>query len=115
MSEADLLAAILLSHSRGAVRLFRVNAGVAWQGKVIEHSGARLILSNPRAIKLGPEGMSDLIGWGPGCRFAAVEAKMTGRYPTEAQRRFIDLVKTSGGLAGCAYSVDDAAEILRGV
>jgi hypothetical protein len=112
LSESDLIAQILLAHSHGDTRLFRLNAGRAWQGQIVSQSSTRLILSPYYPIKLGPEGISDLVGWSRAALFTAIEAKVSPNKPTEAQQRFIDLVLRHGGRAGTAYSVEDAASIL---
>lgn len=112
MTEGELLAQIQLAHSRGDTRLLRINTGMAWQGRVVESTPERIILAHPRAIHLGHEGLSDLVGWSAGGLFTAIEAKIHPRKPTDAQRRFIELVLGAGGRAGVAYSVDDAARIL---
>lgn len=116
MSETDLYPKILTEFSTGDTRLFRVNAGgIAWQGTVIERTATRLVLLNPRPIKLGFAGLSDLIGWtGPLATFVAIEAKGPRTRITTEQRAFVDLVNRSGGRAGFARSVDEAGSILRG-
>lgn len=112
MAERDLYPAILLELTRDpSVRLFRANSGIAWQGEVISQTVDRLILSRPRAVRLGPEGMSDLIGWSKG-RFVAIECKNGRNKLTEPQAAFIRAVQNSGGLAGVAYSVEDARRIV---
>jgi hypothetical protein len=133
MSESDLYAQILAAHSRGPTRLLRVNAGMSYQGRVIERTPNRLILSPWYAMKLAPEGWSDLIGWttrddliyndtssgAPSrweetvAQFVAIEAKVKGR-TTPEQQAFIDLVRRSGGRAGIARSVEDAGVIIDG-
>ena len=113
-SESELLAQILLACSRGDTRLIRVNAGVAWQGRVLEQSANRLVLAYPRAVRLASEGVSDLIGF-KGARFAAIEVKSARGRVRPEQQAFIDLVRVSGGLAGIARSVEDAEKILAGV
>ena len=112
-SERDIQTQILLELSRGDTRLFRVNAGAAWQGTVIEKTSTRLVLAYPRAIKLAAPGVSDLIGWTAGGRFVAVECKTpTGRLRPE-QAAFLRLALASGCLAGVARSVEDARGILE--
>ena len=112
-SERDIQSAILLALSRGPTRLLRINAGVAWQGTVIERTQHRLVLARPYAIKLAAPGVSDLIGWTQG-RFVAIEVKAGRRQPTDEQAAFLDLVRRSGGLAGVARSVEEARAILEG-
>ena len=99
--------------SRGPTRLLRVNAGVAWQGRVLQHNRDLLVLENPRAIRLAAPGVSDLIGWTQG-RFVAIEVKASRGRVTDEQKAFIDLVRRSGGLAGVARSVEEATAILEG-
>ena len=113
MSERDIQTSILLALSHGPTRLLRINAGVAWQGTVIERTPQRLVLARPYAIKLAAPGVSDLIGWTQG-RFVAIEVKGGRRQPTDEQAAFIELVRRSGGLAGVARSIDDARAILEG-
>ena len=122
-SEADLMAQILLAHSRGEARLFRINSGLSWQGQVIEHTVSRLVLKNPRAVRLACAGFADLAGYRSElitpeylgrtvAIFSAIEAKFGRNKPTAEQAVFLKLVAEAGGRAGVARSVDDAAEIL---
>ena len=113
-SERDIQEQILLALSHGPTRLLRVNAGVAWQGTVIERTAHRLVLARPYAIRLAAPGVSDLIGWTEGGRFVAVEVKGPRGRVTDEQAAFIDLVRRSGGLAGVARSVADARAVLEG-
>ena len=114
MSERDTQTSILLELSRGPTRLLRINAGVAWQGRVLQHNRDLLVLENPRAIRLAAPGVSDLLGWTQHGRFVAIEVKAGRRQPTDEQAAFIDLVRRSGGLAGVARSVEEARAILAG-
>ncbi len=113
-SERDTQTSILLELSHGPTRLLRINAGVAWQGTVIERTEHRLVLARPYAIRLAAPGVSDLIGWTEGGRFVAVEVKGPRGRVTAEQAAFLDLVRRSGGLAGVARSVEDAWAILEG-
>ena len=114
MTERDIQTQILLELSRGDTRLFRINAGTAWQGVVAEHTRDRLVLAHPRAVRLAAPGVSDLIGWAPGGRFAAIEVKAPRGRLTDEQAAFIELVRRSGGVAGVARSVEEARAILEG-
>ena len=111
--ERDIQTSILLALSHGPTRLLRINAGVAWQGTVIERTQHRLVLARPYAIRLAAPGVSDLIGWTHG-RFVAIEVKAPRGRLTDEQAAFLDLVRRSGGLAGVARSIDDARAILEG-
>jgi hypothetical protein len=128
VSESSLYAEILAAHSKGNTRLFRQNAGFAWQGQVIEQTPTRLVLLHPRPIRMGVPGMSDIAGWttveidGDGycglvaepAIYTAIEVKSrTGRLTPE-QSAFLELVRRSGGRAGVARSVEDAGRIIKG-
>ena len=113
-SERDIQNQILIALSHGPTRLLRINAGVAWQGRVLQHNRDLLVLAHPRALRLAAPGVSDLIGWTEGGRFVAVEVKGPRGRVTDEQAAFIELVRRSGGLAGVARSVDDARAILEG-
>ena len=113
-SERDTQTSILLALSHGPTRLLRINAGVAWQGTVLQHNRDLLVLAHPRALRLAAPGVSDLIGWTEGGRFVAIEVKAGRRQPTDEQAAFLDLVRRSGGLAGVARSVEEARAILEG-
>ncbi|MGH9485284.1 MAG: VRR-NUC domain-containing protein [Terriglobales bacterium] len=115
MTHAELVAAIQLELSRGDTRLIRIIAGWAWQGQVAKGATReRLVLLHPRKIHLAPDGTSDLIGWGPGAKFAGIEVKVGRDRLRDEQRAFLATVAAAGGLAGEARSVDDAAKILSG-
>ena len=104
---------------------------MAYQGRVIERTSQRLILSPWYPIRLANEGVSDLLGWtteeidicqppGPsdGLRrvaiFTAIEVKARGRL-TDEQSAFLHLVQRMGGRAGVARSVEDAGKIIHGL
>jgi len=60
-------------------------------------------------------GSSDLIGWRKSDgRFVALEVKLPGKHPTDAQINFIAQAKKAGCLAGVARSVEDAKKIIDG-
>lgn len=125
MSETDLYTEILTEYSRGNTRLFRQNAGLAWQGTVVSHTPQRLILAHPRPIKMGAPGLSDLGGWTtmavvgeggmvPAAIYVAIECKWGRSRTRPEQAAFIEVVKQAGGRAGIARCVEDAGRILTG-
>lgn len=118
MRESELYGRILAEHSHGDTRLMRVNAGMAYQGRVIERTPQRLILSPWYPIRLATEGVSDLLGWTTEAYegrdiaiFVAIEGKAKG-YATPAQKAFLELVKNMGGRSGIARSTEDAHKII---
>lgn len=126
MTERDIQNDIQKELSRGDTRLLRINAGNAYQGRIIEQTPARLVLAPWYPVKLAATGVSDLIGWTnyhyldtnqvrfPVAVFTAIEVKShTGRATSE-QLAFIDLVRRAGGRAGIARSVEEARRIISG-
>lgn len=127
MSEQALRKQVQIALSRLGARLFRVNTGLAWVGKLHFHQpGVRLVLTEPRPIRMGlATGGSDLIGWTtvtitpemvghPVAVFTAIELK-TGRLrETREQAVFLDAVRRAGGLAGVARSAEEAVRLVQG-
>lgn len=126
MLESSVLHRVLLSCSRGATRLFRVNTGTAWQGKgqAIRVSKAQMVMVYPgdvvlraaQPLQMGlTTGGSDTIGWTQRdgvAVFTAIEVKSpTGRVRPE-QQVFIDQVNAAGGIAGVARSEQEAIDLL---
>ena len=101
---------IRLALSRCTTRLFRNNTGALkdQKGRIV-HFGLW-------------KGSSDLIGWNTVkiteemvgkeiAVFVAIEVKDKGK-ATPLQKRFIDVVKQAGGLAGVARTVEEAQKII---
>jgi hypothetical protein len=44
-------------------RLFRINAGVGWVGRVLKRTDEALVLGAPRPLHAGPTGWFDVCGW----------------------------------------------------
>lgn len=123
--ESDLLRRIQVAACRnGDVRLFRNNVGAAWLGKVQHNMDGSVTIHNPTRVVYGlGVGTSDLIGLRSvvitpemvGQRvaiFAAVEVKRPGKRGTPEQKKFIEVVKSLGGLAGIASSVAQCEQVL---
>jgi len=104
MSEQDLVNAILdwlhLQHAWA----IRVNSGFM----KIEDAGGRT-----RVFKGAPAGTPDIIGIWPGGLGIAIECKLKGNKPTSSQTETLEKIKTTGGLAVVAYSLDDVIQALR--
>lgn len=123
MSEMNTLRSILLACSRGTTRLFRFNVGMAWTGRVEKPTRATqvtvfpgdVVIRDARPFNSGLPGMSDLIGWTERdgqAVFTAVEVKSDRGRVTPEQQNFIDAVRSAGGIAGVARSVEDAQALL---
>jgi len=125
MTEAEIMKRIQLRCSRGASRLFRMNVGLSWAGKVINQTDDTITLKNPRPIKSGVTGMCDLGGWKTviitpemvGQRVAIstwVEVKTEKGRLRDGQPEFIAAVLKAGGIAGVARSEEEATLLLNG-
>lgn len=132
IEESNITARVLKRVSRLGTRLFRVNTGLAWAGKVIKlragqvykASDGDIVIKGAYPIRMGLiTGGSDLIGWHPitisaemvGCRaalFAAPEVKTDTGRPTKEQITFIRNVREAGGIAGIVKSEDEAVDLI---
>ena len=125
MTESALYPQIMQAFSNGPTRVFRQQSMMAWAGKILNRTPTTVTLLNPRAIKVGTPGISDLGGFTSelitpdhfGQRVAiylAIEGKGPHTPTTTEQKDFIAMVRSHGGRAGIARSVEDAARIIRG-
>lgn len=125
MTESSLYPQIMQAFSRGNTRLFRQQSLLAWAGKILHRTATTITLANPHAIKFGTPGIADLggltsvlitpemIGQSVGV-YLACEVKGLRTPTTAEQRDFIAMVRSLGGRAGIARSVEDAGRIIRG-
>lgn len=123
MTEQNTQTLILLDAVKQRTTLFRNNTGMGWQGNSVK-KGALTIIENARPLHAGLcEGSSDLIGFKtvlvtpemvgqPIAVFVAIEVKSDKGRATAEQLNFISRVKTAGGLAGIARSIDEFREII---
>lgn len=98
----------LLINMPACRRLFRINAGMGWIGKVVKMINKnQLILANPRPFHAAPQGWPDLCGWEEieitpdmvgkkFARFLGVEVKASGRLSNK-QRMMKDVIEDMGG------------------
>jgi hypothetical protein len=122
-TEKDLQNKILLAVGRGDTRLFRNQVGTGWYGCIDVRGRGDVLIRGARPLRAGLcPGSSDLIGWRTvtvtpemvGRRiavFAAVEVKSArGRISAE-QQQFLEVVRSAGGIAGVARSVEEARRL----
>ena len=66
-------------------------------------------------IQVGRPGESDIMGHriSDGKAFY-IEVKLPGENPRQDQQKFLDAMMRAGAIAGCAHSVKEALEIVRG-
>jgi len=89
-------------------RLFRINAGNAWTGKLLKRDMNHIVLGNPRVFHGAPNGFPDLCGFesieitedmvGQHIAvFVGEEIKVTGKL-SPAQINFKTIVESLGGI-----------------
>jgi hypothetical protein len=88
-------------------RIFRINAGMGWTGKMLRRDSNLLVIKDPRPLYAAPAGWPDLCGWEEIeitpemvgtkiAQFIGEEIKLTGRLSRE-QLRFKDVLERMGG------------------
>ena len=117
MTEADLMRSCQLAATQNGARLFRNNVALAWVGKLAPGYPKRgdVLLLNARPLHAGlAVGSGDLIGLGSHGRFLSIETKIKGRRPTPEQTAWCEMVLRLGGVAGTAYSIEQALALIAG-
>ncbi len=65
-------------------------------------------------VNIGHHGEADI--WGHRIsdgRAIYIEVKLPGEKPRPDQQKFLDAMRNTGAIAGCAHSVEEALEIVR--
>jgi hypothetical protein len=99
----------IITSLKDTERLFRINAGEAWQGEVVRQTSNTITLKNPRRFHGAPPGWPDLAGW----RSITITPEMVGQTVAvfwgaeikagkdrlrKHQRMFRDILKSMGGI-----------------
>ena len=124
MSEMEILRRCLLKATKIGARLFRLNSGMGWIGKVINHTSSAITIQYPRPLHCGFKGAADTYGWFPVeitesmvgktlAVFAAIEIKSKTGKTTKEQDNFLKVVTDSGGIAFVARSEMDVDNGIR--
>lgn len=102
MTEHDLMNKIRLALSERGIRIWRANVG-------------KVKMADGRYFDTGlPKGFPDLFGIAPDGRAIFIEVKKIGGRVSDEQRRFINVMKGYGAIAGICYSVDEAVKLCQG-
>lgn len=122
----------MIALSEAGTTIFRNNTGTGWVGKstristrcAVTLEPGDVVIKNARVLHAGLcVGSSDLIGITPvkitpdmiGSTlgvFTAAEVKTKTGRPTDEQVRFINAIKSRGGIAGIVRSTDDAVQLV---
>lgn len=134
MSEQNVMKRVMLALSRAGAVVFRQNVGQGVVGGVEWIRARKTVVVNPGdAVVRGARvfhaglctGSSDLIGWNSlivtpemvGRRvavFTAIETKAEkGGHKREEQVKFVEAVRSAGGIAGFANSPEVTVDLLR--
>jgi hypothetical protein len=110
---------VMLAASAAGWTTWRNNTGQAWAGDSSRLPGGSILIRNPRPLHAGLcKGSSDLIGLRPVtvtaamvgqilAQFVALEVKGPRGRITQEQKRFLEFIRTKGGLAILARSAED--------
>lgn len=65
-------------------------------------------------VRVGQHGESDIMGHRiRDGRAIYIEVKLPGEKPRPDQQKFLDAMRNTGAISGCAHSVEEALEIVR--
>ena len=119
MRESDIQRAVMLAASEAGFTTWRNNTGQAWAGEVQRLKDGSVLIRHPRPLHAGLcKGSSDLIGFRRVvvtpelvgetlAQFVAIEVKAPRGRLSEAQERFLEFVRSAGGLGIVARSAED--------
>lgn len=107
--ERTIIARVLREIDPEIDRLFRINAGMGWIGRVVKRTDDAIIIANPRPLHAAPAGWPDLFGWRTvkigaehiGQLLAvvrAVEIKAGRDRLSDRQRKFAKMLEAMGGI-----------------
>lgn len=78
----------------------------------VERNQSGLFQEGNRFIRVGTRGKLDLTVYLKSGRYVEIEVKRPGGKPEPHQQQRIDAIRASGGIAGCATSIDEALALL---
>lgn len=93
----------------------RIIVALCQNGCVVRnHTVGQFYTKYGTLINIGHHGESDIFGHRTSDGKALyIEVKLPGEEPRDDQRKFIDAMKRTGAIAGCAHSIEEALEIVN--
>lgn len=85
------------------------NGCVAWN-----HTVGQFYTKYGALVNIGHHGEADI--WGHRCsdgKALYIEVKLPGEEPRPDQQKFIDAMRNTGAIAGCAHSIEEALDIVK--
>lgn len=79
------------------------------------HTVGKFYTKHGTILNIGNHGESDIMGHRiKDGKAIYIEVKLPGEKPRKDQQEFLDAMKSTGAIAGCAHSVKEALEIVNG-
>ena len=78
------------------------------------HTVGQFFTKYGSVVNIGHHGEADI--WGHRIsdgRAIYIEVKLPGEEPREDQRKFLEAMRRTGAIAGCAHSIEEALEIAK--
>ena len=85
------------------------NGCVAWN-----HTVGQFYTKYGAIVRVGNHGEADI--WGHRIsdgKALYIEVKLPGEHPRPDQQKFINAMRNTGAIAGCAHSIEEALEIVK--
>ena len=93
----------------------RILAALCEKGCYAEnHTVGRFYTEYGGMVNVGTHGQSDIYGHRSDGIAFYIEVKLPGQHPRPDQQRFLDAMRSSGAISGCAHSVEEALDIVFG-
>lgn len=111
-SEAQVQAAVLkfLQLHPKVAFAHRQNTGAAYMVNLDSNGN---VTGKPRFVRFAFKGCADILGMLKDGRWLAIECKSHNGRPTPDQTAFLRTVRDNNGVAGVAWSLDDAVRIIN--
>lgn len=90
----------------------QIIAALCEQGCYAEnHTVGRFYTEYGGTVRVGVPGQADIYGHRGDGKAFYIEVKLPGQHPRPEQRTFLEAMRRSGAISGCAHSVEEALAI----